>query len=140
MAVVYAGLPSAMHSIHPLDRTALVVDLQVIGVLPDIHLHTYQPGRHRVRAVGYPDRTPFAHLRPVGNVLGHRRRRQRPKAAPLMLQLRPDQPVALVCHLPNERDVRFHRPEVPAAAQDQRLAQRALEPVVTLLGHAVLVG
>ena len=57
-----------------------------------------------------------------------------------MLQLRPDQPVALVCHLPNERDVRFHRPEVPAAAQDQRLAQRALEPVVTLLGHAVLVG
>ena len=44
-----------------------------------------------------------------------------------------DQPVALVRHLPDEREIYIHRPEVPAAAQDQRLAYRVLEPVMTLL-------
>ena len=49
-----------------------------------------------VRAVGYPDRTPFAHLRPVGNVLGHRRRRRdsqvHPGARPCSVPLAPRAP------------------------------------------------
>ena len=140
VAVVYPGLAGAVHSIHTLDEAALVVDLQVVGVLADLYLHADQPGRHSVRVVGYPNRAPPAHLRLVDNVLRHRGGRQWSKAAPLMLHLRHDQPVALVRHLPDEREIYIHRPEVPAASQYQRLAYRVLEPVMTLLGHAVLVG
>ena len=57
-----------------------------------------------------------------------------------LLQLPLHQAVAPVHHLPDEAGVGLGGIEVPAAPQHQSLVQSVLQPVVGLLGHAILVG
>ena len=139
MTVVYASLTAAAYPLHALHEMPLVVHLDLVGVQPNVNLHTYQAGRHRVCPAGYPDGAPLAHPRAVADVLGHRSGRQLAQVRVLSCQLLPDQPVAPVDDPPHERRVLIYRLEVSAASEDERLRYGALQTAVSLFCNSVLV-
>ena len=74
------------------------------------------------------------------DVLRHGSWRQALQKWAFLLQFPLHQAVAPLNHLPDETVVGLGGIEVPAAPQHQGLVQSVLQPVMSLLGHAILVG
>ena len=114
--------------------------LDDVGVQPHLDLVSDQPRRHRVDPlatwIGAPpphDGTRTVYSGTGADGSGRRWRRSSASAlgAPLVERLVDDRL--------DERHVRLDGREIAAAAQHERLRQRALEPIVRLLHHAILV-
>lgn len=130
--------PAAQARQHVLLPLA-VPHLDRVGIHPYLHPLADQPGRHRVgvpvhaddAARLHPDRQAAERFLPS--------RRQRLQGSTVVDEpLRP-RLVPSLAHLMQECRVRFRAGKIVAAAQQQGLLHRPLEPVVALLGVAVLV-
>jgi hypothetical protein len=98
-----------------------------------------QAAGHRIGVTLHVDGAATIHTHPHTLAGFQTLRRQRPQHRQLLGQPRRPTLVALPEQLPQKRRVRRATCEVAAAAQHQRLVQRALELVMTLLHVAVLV-
>ena len=119
---------------------ALVVHFQTLGVQAYLHLLPDEPGGDGVGPSGCLDGAPLAHPGLVVDVLRHRSWGQALETWAFLLQFPLHQAVAPLNHLPDEAGVGLGGIEVAAAPQHQGLVQSVLQPVMSLLGHAILVG
>ena len=140
MAVIDVGLPFTAHPLHAFHQVALVVHFQTLGVQAYLHLLPDEPGGDGVGPSGRLDGAPLAHPGLVVDVLRHRSWGQALQKWAFLLQFPLHQAVAPLNHLPDETVVGLGGIEVPAAPQHQSLVQSVLQPVMSLLGHAILVG
>jgi len=133
---VLAATPQSRQPFHP---TLGVPDLDVVGMDPGLDPFADQAAGHRVRVALHVDGAATVHAHPHTLAGLQTLRRQRPQHRQLLSQPRRPTLVALPEQLPQKRCVGCAADEVPAAAQHQRLVQRPLELVMTLLHVAVLV-
>jgi hypothetical protein len=137
--VIDAMLATAAQPRHLLHLLLGVPHLHMLGVQPRLHLLADQPARHRVDvALHLDDAPPFhAHSQPLACL--QTLTRQRPQQRHFLRQPTDAAGVLLSEHLPHETPVAVPAAEIPTAAHHQRLVQRPLELMVTLLRVAVLV-
>ncbi|HEX2185771.1 MAG TPA: hypothetical protein VHN78_09730, partial [Chloroflexota bacterium] len=117
-----------------------VPDLDPLGVQAGLDPLADQPAGHRVDVALHPDGAARLHAHPQPLASFQPARRQRPQQGPLLGQAGLPPGVELGEQPPQEGGVGLPAGEVAAAPQHQGLVQRPLEPAVTLLGVAVLVG
>ncbi len=124
---------------HLLHQRAGVPDLDLLGPQPDLDHLPDQPRRHRVGVAPHLDRAAAPHPHAQALLRLQPTRRQGAEDRPLGGQRRLPAGVPLPHQVAQERLVRRPVGEVGAAAQQQRLRHRLLEPPVALLAVAVLV-
>jgi hypothetical protein len=116
-----------------------VPHLDRVGIHPHLHPFADQPGRHRIGVPLHGDRAARLHPHRHPPARLQTPRRQRLQASTFFDETLRPRCVPSHAHLVQERGVRVLAGEVVAAAQQQGLRHRPLEPVVALLGIAVLV-
>jgi hypothetical protein len=137
--IVDAMLASAPQPRQPFHQTLGVPNLDVVGMDPGLDPFADQPAGHRVGVALHVDGAATIHAHPHALARLQTLRRQGPQHRQLLGQPRRPTLVALREQLPQKRRVRRAAGKIAAAAQHQRLVQRPLELVMTLLHVAVLV-
>jgi len=125
---------------HGLDRLVGEVDLDDVGVHPRFDLVANQTRRHRIDVSCDRDRAPLADGDDDTRVLRHAARRQRLERGTLLGDSRFVAPMkTLIDDALDEAHVRVDAREITTAAQQERLHESALEQMMGLLDHAILV-
>jgi hypothetical protein len=124
---------------QPFHQALGVPNLDVVGMHARLDPFADQPAGHRVGVALHVDGAAAVHTHPHALAGFQSLRRQGPQHRQLLGQPHCPPLVALFKQLPQKCRVGRATGEVAAAAQHQRLVQRSLELVMTLLHVAVLV-
>ena len=133
-------LARAAEARHRLDVALRVPHLELIGAHAHLDALADQAAVHRVAIARDPDQAAAGdpHVHPCPRVLPALR--QASQVRQFHLEARAAPGIEGLEHLFQKRLVRRARGEVTAAAQQQRLVDRLLDPVMPLLDVAVLMG
>jgi hypothetical protein len=140
VAVLDAVFAPAAEPRQALDPAGAEPDLQRFGPDVDVHPFADEPARHGIRVAADVDRAPRVdpRLDPAGHLQPPRR--QRPERGPFLGEPLLTVGVAAGHDLAEEDLILTAVGEIAAASQQEGLVDGLLEPVVALLGVAVLVG